>query len=67
MLNDDNNKNSFESVINWVKKQDELVTLLQYQAALKMGKGRVLMLYFEKLKADDEKKKALCAEIVQMR
>jgi len=44
--------NSLGSSFGWIKEQDKLVTLLQEQAAKHLQKERVLVVYYEALKAD---------------
>jgi len=44
--------NAFGSSFGWIREQEELVTLLQEQAAKHLQKERVLVVYYEALKAD---------------
>ena len=49
---DEDCQNAFGSYFAWIKAQDELVTLLQEQAARHSKKERVLVVYYEALKAN---------------
>lgn len=49
---DDDCVNAAGSAFAWIKAQDALVSLLQEQAAKHLKKERVLVVYFEALKAN---------------